>query len=818
MRRIALVLILAGASRIVTASASGASTCEVGMTTCNGRVATICCETGRVCRGTNGNDVIVGTEAADRIYGFDGDDTICGRGGNDLIDAGHGDDWVDGGPGDDRIYGGSGDDDLYGGEGNDLLSGQTGNDNLWGGAGRDRLYGGAGDDFLNGEADGEADVLSCDAGDDIAVNTAEERVSHTCETIIGEATPRPDSFNVINSVDIAQNGTSSLRRPVIIPAENVHSTPMDPAPKEAVADPLPPLKIHPLLNKLLEDLGPFARVNVLVNLQDDLIIPRFPDLPAGVTRDSPLGLQLTSEQDELIDELREKRTTTQTAFLAQFQARCIEEESAFCAVSLHEHFWLVNAFLAEIALGALTQMAAMDQVLFIQPQFGGEAPPNHDGNAGNDVADGRTLINSEPYFNLGLSGGFIGLLDTGVRATHTLFSAPADNVSLLRDCVNGGPQCDNTATAGFNTNDDCWNHGTSEAAILTANGNLGNDFRGVTAIRLDSWKVYPTSFDAMGSCNGSLDSRAVVRAFQAGLRAFNRVFVAEVQAREPDIGTIATAADNAVDAGAIVIAANGNQGPAARSVTSPAIAHRAIGVGAYDVQSLATLNNQGRGPATDGRIKPDIQAPTNTETASNSSNTALGVTFGSGGTSGATPYAAGGAALLRNWLRTFNTFDPGQTYALLIQGGQQPSPYDNNEGAGDLRLITCSRRHWGKVFVSFTGQTIDIPLPVGIGRTGLEAALWWPERSIEPFSPFDSSFRLQLHDDIDLYLIDPQGIERARGYSSTSVFERARVPGALGPGTWTARIKGYRVPRDLRPGHDLVGPRIVYWVVDVGGC
>jgi hypothetical protein len=26
------------------------------------------------------------------------------------------------------------------------------------------------------------------------------------------------------------------------------------------------------------------------------------------------------------------------------------------------------------------------------------------------------------------------------------------------------------------------------------------------------------------------------------------------------------------------------------------------------------------------------------------------------------------------------------------------------------------------------------------------------------------------------------------------------------------------VPRDLRPGHDLVGPRIVYWVVDVGGC
>jgi len=797
--KVLLVLILAGALGLTTTSASVASTCQVGVTTCNGLAATICCKEGELCRGTDGDDVIVGTEGDDTIYSFRGDDTICGLGGNDLINAGDGNNWVDGGPGNDRIYGGRGDDDLYGGEGNDLLSGQSGNDNLWGGPGKDRLYGGADDDFLNGGADGEKDLLSCDAGDDTAVD-GEERVVHNCENIIStQTTPQVDPFNVITSVDIAQDGTPSLRRPATIPPGNFRTEPTDPAPKEDVVEPLPPVKIHPLLAKLLEDLGPFARVNVLVNLQSDLVIPRFPDLPDGVTRDSPLGLQLMGEQDELIQGLLEERTTMQTAFLGEFQAHCsvVEEEfDGLCEVTLQEHFWLANVFLAEVALGAVTQMAAMDQVLFIQPQFGGEEPPNHDGNANNDVTDARRLINSDPYFNLpGMTGGYIGLLDSGVRGTHTLFSAPADNVSLLRDCVNGGSNCNNTSAAGFNTNDDCWDHGTSTAAILTGNNNLGNDFRGVTAITLDSWKVYPTSFDAMGNCTGFLDSAAVLRAFQAGLRVFNRTFVAEVQAVEPENGAIATKGDEMFDAGAIVIAANGNNGPNDRTVNSPAIAHKVIGVGDYDVQSLATVNSESRGPATDGRYKPDIQTPTNTETASASSNTALKSAFT--GTSGATPYAAGAAAVLRNWLRRFQTFDPGQTYVQLIEAGQRPWPYDNNEGAGDLQLITCATANWGKVSVIATGSTIDIPLSVGSGRTGLEAALWWPERANE------------AHDDIDLYVIDPLGIERARGYSAVSVFERARVTGALAPGTWKVRIKGNRV---------VSGPQTVYWVADVRGC
>src|SRR5206468_12144967 len=102
--------------------------------------------------------------------------------------------------------------------------------------------------------------------------------------------------------------------------------------------------------------------------------------------------------------------------------------------------------------------------------------------------------------------------------------------------------------------------------------NQGADWRGVTGITLDTWRVY--------SCVG-LNSAATVRGFENGLLEWDRVFVAEVQAIESESGTIATAADNAFDAGAVVISANGNYGPAASTVASPAIAHKSIGVGAY---------------------------------------------------------------------------------------------------------------------------------------------------------------------------------------------------------------------------------------------
>jgi hypothetical protein len=301
-------------------------------------------------------------------------------------------------------------------------------------------------------------------------------------------------------------------------------------------------------------------------------------------------------------------------------------------------------------------------------------------------------------------------------------------------------------------------------------------------VSLDSWKVYPNGV--------GLDSAAAVRAIQNAVGASDKVLVGEMQASETENGAIATAADNAYNSGAIFVSANGNYGPNASTVRSPGIAHKVLGVGGFMVDTLAQYDNQGRGPATDGRYKPDIQAPTWSETAANVNDTALQVFTG---TSGATPYASAAAMLGRNWLRQFGIFDNGQTYAFMILYGQHNYPYDNTVGAGPLKMAVNGWGYWGKLGVG-NGQTIEIPINVPAGRRNFEGALWWPETVS------------QSHNDVDLFLVDPTNVVRASGVSAVSIFERATVAGPLAVGNWKLRIRGFNVP---------TGSLVVYWAAAV---
>jgi subtilisin family serine protease len=548
-----------------------------------------------------------------------------------------------------------------------------------------------------------------------------------------------------------------------------------------------PHPIHPVLRKWMSERSGDEREQVLVSFRDDLRLPRFPDPQPEETRRSAANRAAGRNAQRLAKEIAAARAERYEELSRELrELKCRPRES----------FWLVNSMLVDVPLSAVSKLADRDDVVYVEPRFAGEEPPQN-ANANDDVDDGRARIVSDPYFNLGLRGGWIGLLDTGVRFTHTQFSSPS-HIDFRRDCVNGGADC-NTGT-GLNPNDDCWNHGTSSAAIITANANQGNAFRGVTAITLDSFKVYPSTTGPGGGCTGFLDSAAAVRGFQTAVAVLDRVIVAEMQGGGDDLSAISRAADAAFDAGAVVIAANGNNGPNASTVNTPANAHRVIGVGNFDVQTQNQITSQSRGPAPDGRFKPDIQAPTNTETASNASDTAF---RSFSGTSGATPYAAGAAALLRNWLRGSSfSIDPGQVYAQLILSGQRTYPFDNTSGAGPIQLPTNGWAWWGKVSVT-NGATIDIPLSIsGPNPNTLDGALWWPEAAFQ----FPLIGRFEIHNDIDLYLVDPSGTSRAFSISIPSVFERARVSGAIAPGVWKLRIRGYNVPG---------GSQTVYWAAHV---
>jgi serine protease AprX len=605
-----------------------------------------------------------------------------------------------------------------------------------------------------------------------------------------QAPPRPreaeDPFNRINTAvlengEVVEFSSSELPAAAVSQRAAEAEISLDTGKPDAIGEPTRE-KIHPLLRNMISARAAAGeKETVIITFRENIRIPRFPAPEVNEPQTSEANRAASDRASEIMREITARRAPTYDRLAAQlrdgYQAEVLQT------------YWLINAMLVRMPLNAVARLAQSDDVLAIEPQQTLDEPPQ-DTNPNNDVDDGRARINSDAYLPCCGRHGWIGLLDTGVRFTHTLFTLPS-HIEYREDCTSG--TCGSTP----NPADDCWNHGTSSAAIITGNGNLGNAYRGVTAITLDSFKVYPTATPC-----GGLNEAAVLAAFQRAVQLLDRVIVAEMQGSGTDQSPISLAGDAAFDAGAVVIAANGNNGPSFSTVNTPANAHKVIGVGNYDVETLALVTSQSRGAAPDGRIKPDIQAPTNTETASNASDTALRVFTG---TSGATPYAAGAAALAHNFLRCAGssdqnlcmaTIDPGQVYAYLILSGQQPYPFDNITGAGRLFLPTDGQVSWGKVSVD-NQATVDIPLSVsGTPPNTFDAALWWPETAT------------QTHNDIDLALVDPGGVIQDVSVSASSVFERARVAGPVAPGTWTLRLRGFSVP---------AGPQTVYWAAFVRG-
>jgi serine protease AprX len=540
------------------------------------------------------------------------------------------------------------------------------------------------------------------------------------------------------------------------------------APRGGRAEPVRRDKVHPYLRRRLLDHDPDEREQLVVTFVDQPTVPRFPEPAMDEPDDSPRNAAVLERARALVVAISRQRASRYRELIAELTTD--EPE-----ITIVDRSWLVSCVLVEAPLRAVDRMSALASVLSVDPRIARETPPTT-----RAIERGRARIGSDEYFDLGLPGTWTAMLDTGVRRTHILLSDPS-HIRLWRDCVEGGADC-NTGV-GLNP-DDVDEHGTATAAILTGNNARGDRSRGVTAAQLDCFRVYYRS-----AGETILDHWAVKRGFQVAVAKGAKVIVAEMQGQHDHLGDLANYANAAFDSGAVVIAANGNTVGTA-TAASPACAQRVIGVGSVDVVSSGREPNQSSGPTGDGRIKPDVEGPTNTVSASSTSDSAMAVFDG---TSGATPYVGGAAALIRSWLvDAGGTFDPGQVYVQLILFGQRVSPINNDFGAGRLRLDGDGVCYWGKVAVG-DREVVDVPITVATAAQRLNAAIWCREGG----PPI-------VHNTVTLSIVDPSGLAPALGASSTpgSVFERCRTAAGVATGKWSVRIRGANVPKL---------PQTVYW-------
>jgi hypothetical protein len=222
-----------------------------------------------------------------------------------------------------------------------------------------------------------------------------------------------------------------------------------------------------------------------------------------------------------------------------------------------------------------------------------------------------------------------------------------------------------------------------------------------------------------------------------------------------------------------------------------------------------------RGPAANHRVRPDVVAP-GTAILSTKSRVATGDGWGpyppdprffyDGGTSMATPLAAGCAAVVRQFLLSQNPKSPSAALvkAMLINGakpihGQYGAPEvgappDNSQGFGRIDLAATVGPHQRGTAVVFkdeattldTGESEETRQAVAAGQT-LKVTLVWTD-------PAGAA----LQNDLDLVVATPDGLEfhgnvaaGAAGFDRSNNVEQVVVPN-IAAGTATITVRAFR--------------------------
>lgn len=310
------------------------------------------------------------------------------------------------------------------------------------------------------------------------------------------------------------------------------------------------------------------------------------------------------------------------------------------------------------------------------------------------------------------AGQVIAVIDTGIDYTHADLGA----------CAVLGAACKVAGGYDFHNDDadprDDNGHGSHVAAIAAGNGSLLGVAPDATLLAykvLDANGFGLTStviagIEAAIDPNGDLDTSDHADVINLSLGGPGG----------PDEAA-ALAADTATAAGALVVAAAGNDG-GHYTIGSPGVARSALTVGAIaDDGSPAWFTSGGPVQGTFD-LKPEIAAPGVGICAARAAETQLGDTCIDAthvtldGTSMATPHVAGAAALLRG---VHPSLSPADVKSLLAQNGDPSTSEALQVGATILDIVRSDQ-----------AQTVVSPQALSFGLDDLTQSIWSTARTM----------------------------------------------------------------------------------------
>lgn len=294
------------------------------------------------------------------------------------------------------------------------------------------------------------------------------------------------------------------------------------------------------------------------------------------------------------------------------------------------------------------------------------------------------LIGTEAARNRNLTGRGVGIavLDTGVYP-HPDF---AGRLCCFQDMVGGRkqPYDDNS-------------HGTHVMGVLGGSGKRSRGrYEGVApGASLIGIKVLDR--EGNGSVTDLLRGLSWIRKQKEryGIRIVN-ISVGSVPRRETaETSALVRGVEAAWADGLVVIVAAGNEGPEARSVTTPGISRKVITVGCSDDQQsvrvggISMVDYSGRGPTVSCICKPDVVAPGAAVVSCCVPSVRKNHYYGiKSGTSMATPVVSGAAALL---LEKYPYLTPKEVKLRLLERARDLGLPRNQQGRGMVDLAALLR-------------------------------------------------------------------------------------------------------------------------------